>query len=858
LVVLSGYQVEVDAEHTALIQGETPFGPLDPRYYYFDNDYFNSYSRYMVNFMQDTQTAYPGLTELVDIGDAWQGQNGGYLRDMWVLRITNEDPAYGSIADKPAFFVMSDIHAREVTTPELAVRWIKYLTAGYNGLGGYGLDADVTWLVNHHVMYILVTQNPDGHRVDEEDINFFRRKNMDNNDGCIDPGTWGVDLNRNHSFLWGCCGGSSGSPCSETYRGPTGASEPETAAYQDYIFTIIPDQNGLMTTGRLPRPRPSPPPASSSACTPTATRSWPWFLPGYPSAPNQNQMQDIGRKMAAIDSYYDPTGSIGYTVDGPANYWTYGKLGIPAFTFETGPQFGSCGDFFPAFGCQDGTDGMPRNFWAENRPVFLYMAKIARQPFWNVYGPDANALAVNPSTVYPGDPVQLTATVADQRYGGDLLATVTAAEYFMDAPGADGAGYPMTPSDGSWGETSEAVQATLDTSGLSIGQHYILVHGQGDNLEWGPFTAIFLWVESPDYRFALAPETAGQRADPGQVLTYTLTITNSGLNADTYDLAAQANWPTSLPATFGPLNPGQSASFDVLVTIPLSATHGESDTATITATSQGAPARTAQAELTSLANAYGLSLDPAYTAAEGYPGGQILYPIQVANLGNLDDAFAVSATSPWDVSFPNVVGPLAPGAAEGMVVTVTVPLSALPGDSAPITVTLTSQGNPAFAETVALTATALYRGPLVSPLSDQGAGDPGAIVTYTLSVTNSGETTETFIVSIEQAAWPTSAPANLDPLQPDEATSLQVTVTVPLTAAAGASDQAILRISSPTPGVAAATALLETSANVIYGLELSPDSASQVVDTVAPVTYTLWLTNAGNITDTFIITSTSV
>ena len=42
--------------------------------------------------------------ELIDIGDAWQASHGGYHRDMWVLRITNEDPAYGDIADKPAFF----------------------------------------------------------------------------------------------------------------------------------------------------------------------------------------------------------------------------------------------------------------------------------------------------------------------------------------------------------------------------------------------------------------------------------------------------------------------------------------------------------------------------------------------------------------------------------------------------------------------------------------------------------------------------------------------------------------------------------------------------------------------------------
>ena len=122
---------------------------------------------------------------------------------MLALRITNEDPAYGAIEDKPVFFMMAEIHAREVSTPELAIRYIKYLTSGYNGLGGYDFDADVTWLVNHNAVYVLVMQNPDGYRVNEQDINAYRRKNMDNDDGCSTPSSWGVDLNRNPQLLMG-------------------------------------------------------------------------------------------------------------------------------------------------------------------------------------------------------------------------------------------------------------------------------------------------------------------------------------------------------------------------------------------------------------------------------------------------------------------------------------------------------------------------------------------------------------------------------------------------------------------------------------------------------------------------------
>ncbi|MBN1955117.1 MAG: hypothetical protein JW900_08725, partial [Anaerolineae bacterium] len=230
-----GYRLEIDADKTALLGIETP---LDSRFYYFDDDYANPLGRYVVDFLQDTNLAYPNLVELIDIGDAWQASHGGHPRDIWVLRITNEDPAYGDVADKPVFFLFGTIHAREVSIPELAIRYIRYLTSGWDGEGGYNVDPDVTWLVNHNVVYVLVMQNPDGHVANEADTGAYRRKNM-NNTQCP-TGKFGVDLNRNHSFLWDCCGGSSGDPCDETYHGIAKSSEPETQAFQSYFATVMP------------------------------------------------------------------------------------------------------------------------------------------------------------------------------------------------------------------------------------------------------------------------------------------------------------------------------------------------------------------------------------------------------------------------------------------------------------------------------------------------------------------------------------------------------------------------------------------------------------------------------------------
>jgi len=489
-----GYRLETDAVKTEWLGMQAP---LDPRFHFFDSFYANPNGLYIVDALQDTNAAFPTLTELYDIGDAWEASHGGHPRDMWVLRVSNEDPAYGAIADKPAFFLFADIHAREVSTPELAIRYIKYLTEGYNGEGGYAVDADATWLVNHRVLYVLVMQNPDGHVVNEQDIGAFRRKNLDSDDGCADPNSWGVDLNRNHSFLWGCCGGSSPAPCDETYRGPSRGSEPETQAFQDFYASVTPDQNGPNGDNEVP---PAAPDDARDIFISLHSYSdvvlWSWYLPGYPPAPNQAQMETIGRKFAYYNGY-SPSGSIGYTVDGSTDYWTYGKFGVASYTIEVGSGGGACGGFFPAYGCIDGIDGMTRSFWAENKPVFLYAQKIARTPYMTAYGPDASNVTVVPAGIAPGTPVQLSATVADHRYTGDPLQPIDAAEYFVDAPGADGTGSPLAAADGSWGGISEDVVATVDTTGLGSGQHYLLVHGRNGSGDWGPLTAVFLYVLEP-------------------------------------------------------------------------------------------------------------------------------------------------------------------------------------------------------------------------------------------------------------------------------------------------------------------------------------------------------------------------
>ena len=167
-----------------------------------------------------------------DIGNSYlktANQAQGY--DIWALKITGNA---AGVATKGIFFMMSGLHAREMTPPELASRWVETL------INGYGNDADITAMLDSTEIHLVLQANPDGREVAEVDPTVMRRKNMN-------PGTskkrcnqYGVDLNRNFPYQWGLTSGSSSDPCSLTYRGASAGSEPEVRAIMDYTKAIFP------------------------------------------------------------------------------------------------------------------------------------------------------------------------------------------------------------------------------------------------------------------------------------------------------------------------------------------------------------------------------------------------------------------------------------------------------------------------------------------------------------------------------------------------------------------------------------------------------------------------------------------
>ena len=150
---------------------------------------------------------------------------------------------------------------------------------------------------------------------------------------------------------------------------------------------------------------------------------------------------------------------------------------------------------------------------------------------------------------------------------------------------------------------AQTVSLHIDTSSLDSGVYPVHVR-VANSTPYGELNVpITLTVVQP-YDVLLLPTAAAQSGLPGAPVTYTLTVTNTGLETDTFTVTLSGNdWPTHAVQTVGPLASGESAPLTVTVSVPGAALCGASDMVTVTLTSQGNPIRLAEATLTTSAAA---------------------------------------------------------------------------------------------------------------------------------------------------------------------------------------------------------------------------------------------------------------
>ncbi|XP_058058076.1 zinc carboxypeptidase-like [Anopheles bellator] len=254
---------------------------------------------------------HPSVLSVESIGRTYEN------RDMKVIKLS-----YGS--GNQGIFVEANIHAREWIT-SATVTWIlnELLTSE---------DPRVRYIAENYDWYIVPVSNPDGFEYTHTTDRLWRKTRTPHNLLC-----YGTDPNRNFNFQWNN-GGTSTTPCSDTYSGPYPESEVEVANLSNCIRSVAGNIRlflSIHSRGQL------------------------ILLPfGYNDAPRPYNYQDllqVGRR-ASVDMYqlYEKPYRVGTTADvlyiasGIAVDWAFAAAGIPlSYTFELRDQ-GEFGFILPA------------------------------------------------------------------------------------------------------------------------------------------------------------------------------------------------------------------------------------------------------------------------------------------------------------------------------------------------------------------------------------------------------------------------------------------------------------------------------------------------------------------------------
>jgi len=190
-----------------------------------DADWFDAYHTLdeITSWYRDVAARNPQLVTFVNsIGSSSQG------RDLFAIRIFDRTTNSNAQPSKRIYWT-GQIHARE---------WISGATVSYlvnqTLENFYKRDSIITSVLKDYEIVVVPNVNPDGYVWTWTNDRQWRKNRRVNGGIGACPG---VDQNRNYDDNWGK-GGSSNQSCSDTYMGPTAASESEVQAVQNYFLSL--------------------------------------------------------------------------------------------------------------------------------------------------------------------------------------------------------------------------------------------------------------------------------------------------------------------------------------------------------------------------------------------------------------------------------------------------------------------------------------------------------------------------------------------------------------------------------------------------------------------------------------------
>lgn len=209
-------------------------------------------------------------------------------------------------------------HAREGASLTSLMFYMWYL------LENYDTNPEIKYLLDNTQMYFVPCLNPDGYiynQTTHPNGGGMWRKNR----RFLADASYGVDLNRNYGYNWGYnSAGSSGNFSSNTYRGDSAFSEPETRGMKAFCeaeqFEIVLNYHSY---GNL--------------------LIYPWGYEKSLFTPDSALFLEMSRVMTAHNAFIYGTGdqTVGYVTNGDSDDWMYGEQTTKPKILSWTPELGS-------------------------------------------------------------------------------------------------------------------------------------------------------------------------------------------------------------------------------------------------------------------------------------------------------------------------------------------------------------------------------------------------------------------------------------------------------------------------------------------------------------------------------------
>jgi hypothetical protein len=309
---------------------------------YRDYDGPDGLERFIRKFVKQNKK----IAKLKVIGQSVQG------RDILAVRLTDEGDEgkkKGRHKREAPVLYQGTTHAREWISTEMTLRLMEWFASN---------RPRARKLVRKRELWFVPIVNPDGYQYTFDGDRLWRKNMRLNNDDGVFNLRDGVDLNRNYPEHWNWDDeGSETNTASETYRGPSAASEPETQADMGLVeripfrFTISYHSYAALLLY----------PEGWQVQTPARDDPIYVALSGTDSEP-------------AIEGYDPDVSAELYTTNGEYTDWAHGIEKTLGWTVEHNEGCAGCGFVFP-----DDEAAVQQEFEI-NLPFAIDVAKSAAKP----------------------------------------------------------------------------------------------------------------------------------------------------------------------------------------------------------------------------------------------------------------------------------------------------------------------------------------------------------------------------------------------------------------------------------------------------------------------------------------------